>query len=432
MADVVAAFLQGQQARQANDAHQQQLEENKLRTMVLKHQIDGLKIQDAISARELAKQNLDLLQGQPEADLPTMPAPHAPNEPPTQQGVTPQAGSPLGISPVSMTQRAPVNIPGVEGLGIPGVSVRPQSLEEGIRAKIAEALMMPRALNEGQIFGLPGEPPLMSGNPKPPTMAGLAQLAGGGDQGATAALRLIHPNNETGAQEDQRFEKILTAQKLGQPVTPEDAAWASAYRTRKELVPAATFAMQAPVRNDARTDRTYQQQQARLDKVRTPIASQLDRINRLTTTINQMTPQADALIAPELLSAMAGGSGSGLRMNEAEISRIVGGRSQWESLKATLNQWSLDPSKALSVTPSQRNQMRLLVRAVQAKAQRQVAALDKASNDLVDANDVDQMRRIANQAVQGLETTPEETTTKTTGAPTYQDYLRSRGQGVQP
>jgi hypothetical protein len=61
------------------------------------------------------------------------------------------------------------------------------------------------------------------------------------------------------------------------------------------------------------------------------------RFGRLRDTLNQKSPQADALVAPELLTVIAGGQGSGLRMNEAEIARSVGGRSHLEDLKAALN-----------------------------------------------------------------------------------------------
>ena len=48
---------------------------------------------------------------------------------------------------------------------------------------------------------------------------------------------------------------------------------------------------------------------------------------------------------------MAGGQGNGLRMNEAEISRIVGGRTNWESFKAKLGAWQ-SPRKLQSLLPS--------------------------------------------------------------------------------
>ena len=116
-------------------------------------------------------------------------------------------------------------------------------------------------------------------------------------------------------------------------------------------------------------DKSYQFNSTQLEKVGKPIDDAVSRFGRLQDTINQTTPQADALVAPELLTVMAGGAGSGLRMNEAEISRIVGGRSNYESLKAAANKWQSDPTKALSITASQRQQIKALMTVVYSKLQ---------------------------------------------------------------
>jgi hypothetical protein len=107
-------------------------------------------------------------------------------------------------------------------------------------------------------------------------------------------------------------------------------------------------------------------------------------MGRLQDTLNQNSPQADALVAPELLTVMAGGQGSGLRMNEAEIARIVGGRSNWESLKAAAN----------SITPAQRQQIRALVSTVQQRLAAKQSVLDGAHEDLINATDVSGHRRV--------------------------------------
>src|SRR5262249_52951894 len=115
---------------------------------------------------------------------------------------------------------------------------------------------------------------------------------------------------------------------------------------------------------------------------------------RLQETLAQGTPQADALVAPELLTIMAGGAGSGLRMNEAEISRIVGGRSNWQSLQAAVNKWSLDPSAANSITPAQRQQIHSLVEAVATKLQAKQTVLNMARQSLIGAPNVAAHRQI--------------------------------------
>jgi hypothetical protein len=149
-----------------------------------------------------------------------------------------------------------------------------------------------------------------------------------------------------------------------------------------------------PGAGDARLDRSYQYNSTALDKQATPIDATVVRLSRLQDTLNQNTPQADALVAPELLSVMSGGQGSGLRMNEAEISRVVGGRSNWESLKASINKWSTDPKTANSITTAQRQQIRALVATVGQKLSAKKAVLDGAQQDLINANDVSQHRQV--------------------------------------
>lgn len=180
MADVMAAFLQGHNAGQAEQEHAQRLEENKLRTMVLKHEIDRLKLDDQIRGRELMLHNLQLLHGQPAADIPsddvTSQQPNLPSKsaagamtglpdvvssllrakfgasesagPGTLPAPDAQATAP-GTNPVTTRVARSVTIPGVPGLGVPDVQMRPRSMEELIQAQIAEKMAEPYTLNPG-------------------------------------------------------------------------------------------------------------------------------------------------------------------------------------------------------------------------------------------------------------------------------------------
>jgi hypothetical protein len=169
---------------------------------------------------------------------------------------------------------------------------------------------------------------------------------------------------------------------------PDTAANRLAAHKQWEIKP------QQPGTGDARLDRSYQFNSTQLEKLGQPIDDAVRRMGRLQDTLSQNSPQADALVAPELLTVMAGGAGSGLRMNEAEISRIVGGRSNWESLKAAANKWSLDPKTANSITAAQRQQIRALVSTVQQKLQGKQSALDEAHEALINATDPVGHRRV--------------------------------------
>lgn len=149
-----------------------------------------------------------------------------------------------------------------------------------------------------------------------------------------------------------------------------------------------------PGAGDARLDRSYQFNSTQLEKLSQPVDDGVRRMGRLQDTLNQNSPQADALVAPELLTVMAGGQGSGLRMNEAEIARIIGGRSNWETLKASINKWSTDPKTANTITPAQRQQIRALVNTVQQRLAQKQSVLDAAHEDLINATDVSGHRRV--------------------------------------
>ena len=145
---------------------------------------------------------------------------------------------------------------------------------------------------------------------------------------------------------------------------------------------------------DARSDKSYQYNKTELEKHAKPVEDAMARMGRLDEALNQGNPLSDALIAPELLSIMAGGAGSGLRMNEAEISRIVGGRGHWDDLRGAVQRWNLDPKAARSITPEQDREIRALVGAVRNKLTQKNAAVDDARQALLGSDDPKEHRRI--------------------------------------
>lgn len=154
----------------------------------------------------------------------------------------------------------------------------------------------------------------------------------------------------------------------------------------------------------SRMDKSYQNSVKELNDLRKPIADQLERVSRFQDSISQMTPQADSVLAPEVMIIMAGGQGSGVRITNAEIDRVMGGRSNIEDLKARINKWRSDPRKALSVTPAQRLQMRDLVAGIAKRGQQKLEAVTQAHQDLIDSPDVTSHRQIVQRARQALNT----------------------------
>lgn len=189
--------------------------------------------------------------------------------------------------------------------------------------------------------------------------------------------------------------------------TDTDAQAKEKLERAKDLVTGATgqqkIVVDAGKTSTGRSDRGYALQSGRLDKIRQPLTQSNQRVGRLVDTIDQKNPQADALIAPELLSIMAGGQGSGVRMNQAEIERIAGGRSGWENLKAAVQHWSTDPNAARSITPAQDEQIRNLVGAVKSKLDRKMQIMDAADDKLLDEDDPKEQRRVVAQAQKDID-----------------------------
>lgn len=146
-------------------------------------------------------------------------------------------------------------------------------------------------------------------------------------------------------------------------------------------------------KGDQRADRSYQFSQKELDEERKTLEGTMSKISAATSNIDLKSPQADALLAPQILSLSAGGTGSGLRMNEAEISRILGGRTVWEGLQASANKWSTDPNHP-AIPEAQRAQMVQILQAATQKGQTKQAILEWGEGRLVDTDDPKAMRSI--------------------------------------
>lgn len=159
-------------------------------------------------------------------------------------------------------------------------------------------------------------------------------------------------------------------------------------------------------RDVAREDRSYQFQSGTLDRIEKPIVEALGRSSRLIDTLNNGSPVALAAAIPEFLTVMAGGSGSGLRTNEAEMKRIVGGRSVWEDVMAAASRFSANPQQS-PLTSSQVANIRKMAQAVTSKLAAKQEAIN-AARDIIgtSTNVVDHRNAINNmkmkfQAIDG-------------------------------
>ena len=164
----------------------------------------------------------------------------------------------------------------------------------------------------------------------------------------------------------------------------------------------------AAVHKEEHAGKLYDDYNKQVDKVSAPMEAISSRATLLLHNLDAKDKQADAQVAPELLSIASGGVGSGLRMNEAEISRVVGGRSVWDSLIAMANKVREGEG---TFSDEQRLQMHKIgeyiydraaaVTTVYSDAKDRMLS-DKSNEDAV-RKDYNDAKRIANQIVrQGI------------------------------
>lgn len=147
-----------------------------------------------------------------------------------------------------------------------------------------------------------------------------------------------------------------------------------------------------------RADNSYNRSRTALDKMGAALDAQTTAMGKLAATLRQQTPQADALVAPELLTAMAGGAGTGFRMNEAEIERVVGGRTHLTALKSVLEKLSLNPNTPFLIPPEQRAQISALVQEIGKESFSRLDMLETAGDALLDSEDPSVHRQIVEGA----------------------------------
>lgn len=135
---------------------------------------------------------------------------------------------------------------------------------------------------------------------------------------------------------------------------------------------------------------SYNAISSRIETIAKPVSERVERLQRIVDTLNTPNAVADSLVAPELLSAMAAGAGSGIRINEAEINRVLGARSTLDSVRAML----MRVKSGQTVTPEVRKQMNALVSLVKDKIDRKVEIINEARQALAKSESVQSQRQI--------------------------------------
>jgi hypothetical protein len=221
------------------------------------------------------------------------------------------------------------------------------------------------------------------------------QIKAQGDADAASRQQAALKQQADLAAKREKDADAARTQTIGAAQAHQDALFKQQDKLEGDRETAADKRLQetVPSKEDAANDKGYQFNSTQLEKIRTPIDALANRMSTLTQNTNFHTPQADSLLAPEILSVVAGGQGSGLRMNQAELERIAGGATKWTQLQTELNKWSTDPAHA-TFTDEQRNQMRQIVGAIQQKVSTKQGILEYSEQRLIDAADRKEQRQV--------------------------------------
>lgn len=137
--DFIDAYSRGQEARTKKRLEENAQEDRDIEKQLLQHRLKAIKINEKVLARKGAMENADLMEGQPEANFPWDGQ---------QQRQAPSALGPgFGTMEVPKRGPSPVNIPGIEELGVPGTTAQPRSLEEVLRQLSMEVRTKARGMS---------------------------------------------------------------------------------------------------------------------------------------------------------------------------------------------------------------------------------------------------------------------------------------------
>lgn len=187
----------------------------------------------------------------------------------------------------------------------------------------------------------------------------------------------------------------------------------------------------AGLRADTFRNQIHKQATDRIDKLEVPYAKQLDSLNKLGTSLAEKgNPQADALIATELLKSTI--AGDGVRLTQPEINAVTGARTKQESFWTALNAWGGDPTKPLILNERQKDDIRKVAIALRQKVRAKTDKLSATRDSVDQASSADEINKAITALHKQLTTDSDQEFASPGGviAPsTPADYInRARGQ----
>lgn len=127
---MIQAFAQGQQAARNQRLNAQEIEDRDIEKKLLAHRLRELKLTDELNKRKMALENLQMVSGQRQNEIPSnMLEPLTPQQLEGDKSSGMIATMPETIQPAERNIKR-MDIPGSDELGIPGVSLRPDTMEQ--------------------------------------------------------------------------------------------------------------------------------------------------------------------------------------------------------------------------------------------------------------------------------------------------------------
>lgn len=186
--------------------------------------------------------------------------------------------------------------------------------------------------------------------------------------------------------------------------------------------------------HDTQRQKAVETELNRMEGDRKLVIDKLDQSRKLIDDLGSAGGVGDAIAAPAFLSMMAGGFGTGLRMNNAEINRINAGQTKWAQLAGWLSAWnpvSPNPENQKKyypeiIQPAMRQQMTDLANMILNRAQAKKALYREYQDKITKAKDADTAHLLRSEFNDRegkiAEMTPE----------AVQAFLKSRGEQVEP
>lgn len=158
-------------------------------------------------------------------------------------------------------------------------------------------------------------------------------------------------------------------------------------------------------RTQALAQRSYDASTKYLDATRKPVEDLRNSLSTLEDNVKHINVNNAGLIAPQLVKAVVGGAGSGIRITKAEIIGAIP-RTIWQSIQDKVSSNGLDPAHQIPYSPEEIQAIKSLTALVRQKADAKSQLLNQADMDLAaNPTDINKHKQIISKVKSDLSDT---------------------------